>query len=540
MSLECTICGACVEKEILIRNRYICPGCHAYFRIGARERIALIADKASFCELFADVKGNNPLGAKGYDQKIKQTQEKTGLSEAVITGTAKVMREKVMLAVCDTSFLMGSMGFVVGEKITNAIERATEERIPMFIFCCSGGARMQEGIISLMQMEKTAAALKKHDKAGLFSCTVLTNPTTGGVTASFAMLGDVILAEPGALIGFAGPRVIEQTMGQKLPIGFQSAKFQENHGMIDGIVERKKLRRVMHFLIITNKCHSGYADFNYKNKNLFKGLSLFKFERGSSLPPWERVKLQRSMSRRSALDYVRNIFDVFVELKGDRLFGNDEALVCGIAMINRQAVTVLAENRGENAEEMVRCNFGMPLPEGYRKALRLMKQAEKFNRPIISFVNTPGAHCGMEAEERGQGMAIARNLYEMSEIQVPILSIITGEAGSGGALATAVANQVWMLENATYSIISLEGYASIVWKDASRAEEAAKDMCITAEELKKIGIIEKIIPEYKDEKDGIIKTSDYLKAEIMQFLIDMSKKTKEEIVKERYERFRKF
>ena len=539
MSVECKICGAFIDERILKKNKYICPECSGYYRIGARDRIAMLADKGTFHELFAGIQGVNPLNMDGYEQKIKETQEKTGLDEAVLTGTADVLQEKVMLAVCDTSFLMGSMGHVVGEKITLAVEQATRDRLPIFIFCCSGGARMQEGIISLMQMEKTAAAIRRHGEAGLFCSTILTNPTTGGMTASFAMLGDVIMAEPGALIGFAGPRVIEQTTGQKLPMGFQSAEFQEEHGTVDGIVERKKLRKMILFLTITNRRSQSYANFFNKEKNAFKGLSLFRPKPKSSLQPWDRVRLQRSVLRRSALDYVHNIFDVFVELKGDRYYGNDEALIGGIAMIDSQPVTVIAENRGKDAEEMVRCNFGMPLPEGYRKALRLMRQAERFNRPIISFVNTPGAHCGMEAEERGQGMAIARNLYEMSGLRVPILAIITGEAGSGGALATAVANQVWMLENATYSVISPGGYASIVWKDASRAEEAAQDMHITAEELKKLGVIEKIIPEYAGE-DALEKSAKHLKGEIMNFLEDMGKKTPEKIVEERYDRFRHF
>lgn len=540
MTIECKNCGFLLEKDVLKKNKYICPTCTAYSRIGARDRISMIADKGSFKELFTDMNVSNPLKTDGYEKKIREVQAKSGMDEAVIVGTAKVLYETVMLAVCDTSFLMGSMGRVVGEKITRAVEFATKNRLPVFIFCCSGGARMQEGIISLMQMEKTAAAIKKHDEAGLLCSTILTNPTTGGVTASFAMLGDVIMAEPGALIGFAGPRVIEQTLGQKLPIGFQSSEFQESHGMIDGIVERKRLRKMIQFLVITNRANKGYSNFNKENKNIFKGLSLLKFEHKSSLPPWERVKLQRSTSRKSALDYVQNIFDVFVELKGDRYYGNDEALIGGIAMLNGQPVTVIAENRGKDPSEMIRCNFGMPLPEGFRKALRLMKQAEKFNRPIISFINTPGAYCGIEAEERGQSTAIAQNLFEMSGLTVPILSIITGEAGSGGALATAVANQVWMLENATYSIISPEGYASILWKDASKAEEAAKNMHITAEELKKLEIVEKIIPEFKDDVNSIFKTSEYLRGEIIRFLSEMSTKSRDQIVQERYERFRKY
>lgn len=540
MIVTCKKCGAQSSVDEIRRRKYICPVCTAYMRIGAKERIAMIAENGSFEELFIQPECTNPINTEGYDEKIKETQQNTGLDEAILTGTAKVLREEVMLAVCDTSFLMGSMGRTVGEKLTRAIEYATEKKLPIFIFCCSGGARMQEGIISLMQMEKTAAALKKHSEAGLFCCTVLTNPTMGGVTASFAMLGDVIMAEPGALIGFAGPRVIEQTLGQKLPSDFQSSEFQMYHGMIDGIVERKNLKRMIQYLIITNRTQKESRDPCKAVISEFKGLSMLKHVLKTTLQPWERVKLQRSPSRKSALDYVKNIFDVFVELKGDRFYGNDDAIVGGIAMLGMQPITVIAQNRGKNAEEMMRCNFGMPSPEGYRKALRLMKQAEKFGRPIISFVNTPGAYCGIQAEERGQSTAIAQNLFEMSAIKVPILAVITGEAGSGGALATAVANQVWMLENATYSIISPEGYASIVWKDASRAEEAAKKMHITAEELKSLGVIEKIIPEFSSESDSVAKTSEYLKTEIIKFLLMMSKKNGDEIIEERYRRFRAF
>ncbi len=542
--MECKMCGTVTEDSVLKKKRFICPECKAYMRIGAYDRISMVVDKGSFSELFTDVQGSNPLNTPGYEQKIIDTQAKSGLSEAVITGTGTIHKEPAVFAVCDTAFLMGSMGHVVGEKVTRAIEYATRERLPIFIFCASGGARMQEGIVSLMQMEKTSAALKRHDNAGLFSCTILTNPTTGGVTASFAMLADVIIAEPGALIGFAGPRVVEQTMGQKLPIGFQSAEFQVDHGMVDGIVERKNLSKMLYFFMTTHKTRTGYTNFNTTGMEYFRDLSMYRAKESadvvSQLGPWDRVKLQRSAKRRSALDYVRNVFDAFVELKGDRYYGNDDALICGIGLLNMQPVTVITANRGTTPEEMVRCNFGMPLPEGYRKALRLMREAEKFNRPIVTFVNTPGAHCGIEAEERGQGMAIAKNLYEMAEIKVPILSIITGEAGSGGALATAVANQVWMLENATYSIISPEGYAAIVFKDSTKAAEAAKDMHITAEELKNLGICEKIIPEFIGEEGEVEKTSKYIKDEIIKFLMEMNLKTPEMIADERYNRFRKF
>jgi acetyl-CoA carboxylase carboxyl transferase subunit beta len=238
---------------------------------------------------------------------------------------------------------------------------------------------------------------------------------------------------------------------------------------------------------------------------------------------------------------MKYIFDDFVEAHGDRQFADDPAVVGGIGFLDGQPVTVIADVRGSSFKECQERHFGMPLPEGYRKALRLMKQAEKFNRPIVSFVNTSGAFCGLEAEERGQGEAIARNLLEMSALKVPVLCILIGEGGSGGALATAVGNEVWMLENATYSILSPEGFASILWKDATRAEEASEVMKITAEDLQKLGVIEKIIPEFggagKDTEENI---GTYLKEHIKGFLEQYQGRSGEEIAEERYERFRAF
>ena len=211
--------------EEVKNNYYICPHCRNYFRVHARRRVEMIADQGSFREWDSDVVSDNPLQFRGYEEKVKALQEKTKLNEAVLTGKATINGFPVVLGVCDGRFLMASMGEAVGEKITRAVERATKEKLPVILYACSGGARMQEGIISLMQMAKTSAALERHSKAGLLYVSILTEPTTGGVTASFAMLGDIILAEPGALIGFAGPRVIEQTIRQKLPKGFQRAEF---------------------------------------------------------------------------------------------------------------------------------------------------------------------------------------------------------------------------------------------------------------------------------------------------------------------------
>lgn len=543
--IKCPKCGKMVDRSKVVKRKYICYECGGYFRVKTNNRIRMVADPKTFEPWFEDMEVSNPLHYEGYEEKLAGAREKTGLNEAVTVGRCKVFGEDIVLGICDSRFMMASMGHVVGEKITKAIEKATELRLPVFMFCCSGGARMQEGIVSLMQMAKTSAAIEKHAEAGLLYCSVLTDPTTGGVTASFAMLGDIIMAEPGALIGFAGPRVIRQTIGQELPEGFQTAEFLVEHGIIDGIVKRENLKKTIYFLIKTHQCvgKRTYADFKSNSEFHFELSETLKEQVSCTKPitAWEKVKTVRQVERPSALDYIDCIFDFFVESHGDRAFWDDAAVVGGLAFIDGQPVTVIADVKGKSFEECQMRNFGMPKPEGYRKALRLMKQAEKFNRPIISFVNTPGAFCGIEAEERGQGEAIARNLKEMSALKVPVLCVLIGEGGSGGALATAVGNEVWMLENATYAILSPEGFASILWKDANRAQEASEVMNITAQDLKRIGIIEKIIPEFGGAAQQTVSAiADCMKSYMKEFLEKYDGFTGEQIAEERYQRFRKF
>ena len=437
----------------------------------------------------------------------------------------------------------------MGEKLTRAIERATVEKLPLIIFTCSGGARMQEGIVSLMQMEKTAAALKKFDAAGGLYITVLTNPTTGGVTASFAMLGDIILAEPQALVGFAGPRVIRQTIGEELPEGFQRAEFLLEHGLIDNIVERRFLKQTLPTLLRLHKKpqvetmsrYQQYLDDIYAKKIDIKkeeALLAAKNEK-KQLSAWEKVQIARSGKRPSALDYIGYLTKDFYELHGDRAYRDDGAVVGGIAFFGKQPVTVIGQQKGATTKENIVRNFGMPYPEGYRKALRLMKQAEKFHRPVLCLVDTPGAYCGIGAEERGQGEAIAKNLFEMADLKVPVLSIVIGEGGSGGALALAAGNEVWMLENSVYSILSPEGFASILWKDASKAEKAAQVMKLTAQDLKELGIIEQILPEFPVvSSDNMNRVTLYMKRKIAGFLIKYQQMSGEELAQQRYQRFR--
>ena len=544
MEMKCPKCKKTIDKERVIKNKYVCYECGAYFRVKTHNRIRMVADRKSFQPWFEELQEKNPLHYDGYEEKLAEAREKSGVNEAVTVGECEIYGERAVIGICESKFLMGSMGQVVGEKITRSIERATREKLPVFLFCCSGGARMQEGIISLMQMAKTAAAIRKHGEAGLLYATILTDPTTGGVTASFAMLGDVIMAEPGALIGFAGPRVIKQTLGQKLPEGFQTAEFLQEHGFLDGIVRRENLKKTLYFLITTHQCQEGrYAEFRKNFDFCFEPTELMKERSVLTLPrtAWEKVKAVRQATRPAATDYIARIFDFVVEAHGDRYFGDDAALVGALAFLDGQPVTLLADLKGRDFKECARRNYGMPMPEGYRKALRLMKQAEKFNRPIISFINTPGAFCGVEAEERGQGEAIARNLLEMSALKVPVLCILIGEGGSGGALATAVGNEVWMLENATYSILSPEGFASILWKDANKAKEASEVMNIISQDLKRLGVIEEIVPEFGGaDAKTVDAISGWLKEHIKKFLEKYDGMTGEEIAQERYDRFRSY
>ena len=563
MLKKCNACKAAVFVDEVKKNAYICPHCGNYFRVHARRRIEMLADEGTFEEWDPVMSVSNPLSYKGYEEKVKKLQEKTGLDEAIVTGKAEIGGVPVALGVCDSRFLMASMGENVGEKIARAVEKATEKRLPVVLFACSGGARMQEGIVSLMQMAKTSAALKRHSDAGLLYISVLTNPTTGGVTASFAMLGDIILAEPNALIGFAGPRVIEQTIRQKLPKGFQRSEFLLEHGFIDQIVERKDMKETL-AKILKMHCKSSCIEGKKVQENAENNLqNTFKpvqnmtdvavnqtFEnKGSNVTctdenpsqksAWEHVSLARSKERPTGKDYLPWLFDYFTEFHGDRLFGDDPALIGGIAYFAGMPVTVLVQEKGNGTKENIAHNFGMVSPEGYRKSLRLMKQAEKFHRPVICLVDTPGAFCGLEAEERGQGEAIARNLFELSGLKVPILSIVIGEGGSGGALALAAGDEVWMMENAIYSILSPEGFASILWKDSSKAKEAAEVMKLTAADLKELGIIEQMIPEKEPlTRENMADTMELLKSRIGIFLEDYSTWDLEKLLNKRYNRFR--
>lgn len=530
MWIKCTKCGKLIYRKELEKNKFICMKCGKYFRMPSENRILDIIDEGSFVELFTDVLDKNPIDFPGYSEKKEIIKKETNLEEAVITGKASIGHIEVMLGVCDTRYLMGSMGYIVGEKITKLFENATKAQLPVIMINCSGGARMQEGIISLMQMAKTVDSVKQHSDAGLLYISVLTDPTTGGVAASFAMLGDVILAEPNSLIGFAGPRVIEQTTKQKLPVGFQTSEFLYEHGFLDMIVIRRELKERIYEIL---KAHQKPKVIERKRKTI-SACTFYDYK-----DSWKKVQLSRKIDRPTTVDYITHVFERFIEFHGDGETGEDQAIIGGIAFLDNIPVTVIGHQKGKTTEERIIRNFGMAHPEGYRKAIRLMKEAEKFRRPIITFIDTPGAACGVEAEKRGEASAIAKCIYEMFNLKVPILSILIGEGGSGGALGLAVANEVWAMENSTYSILSPEGFASILWKNEKRAKEAANLMKMTAKDLLDLGVIEKILPEGNEASEFKVIT-DFLQVQILDFIYNMSLKNEDEIVASRETRFRSF
>lgn len=509
--------------------------------------LKLIFDEGSFQELWGSLSTKNPLSFEGYEDKLQENVRKTGARDACIAGTGTVNGIRIVGVELSREFLMGSMGTAAGEKITRAFEEADRLKLPIVVFSASGGARMQEGMFSLMQMAKTSAAVKRfQDRGGLY-ISVLTDPTTGGVSASYASLGDITLAEPGALIGFAGPRVIEQTIGEKLPVGFQRSEFQQQHGFVDRIVPPEKMKEEIAEILRLHRSRSAEVSLSAEPKSSIKaGVAGSAPQTGeansrTSLTAYDRVMLARDKDRPKAVDFISGIFDDFYELRGDHIGKEDPAILGGIALLDEMPVTVISHRKGKNLKENLACNFGMPEPQGYRKALRLMRQAEKFGRPVVTLIDTPGAYPGREAEENGQSIAIAENLAEMSALKVPIIAIVTGEGNSGGALAIGVGDEIWMLENAVYSVLSPEGFASILWKDSSRMKDACDVMKMTAADLYEAGIADRII---REPEGGIQNDFGNCCRQIREMLIDrlsaLLRLSPDELTERRYQKYRHF
>jgi acyl-CoA carboxylase subunit beta len=476
----------------------------------------------------------------------------------------------------------GSMGAVVGEKVTRAAEHALAARVPLIVVSASGGARMQEGTLALMQLAKTLGALERLRAAGVPYLSILSDPTTGGVFASFAAVGDVNIAEPDALIGFAGARVAAGTIATELPPGFQRSEFLFSHGFVDRIVTRAELHEelasILRLLPVRGTFDEpdpiedvpAFRPFSFLTTladrvgELANGDGANGDEEKPPEPPptvpavdddgapalpaldtaakddvWARVQLARSLRRPRTLEFMDAMADEFIELHGDRLFGDDAAVVAGLARIEGRRIAVIGQQKGADTDENIRRNFGMPHPEGYRKAMRVMELAERAGLPVVTFVDVPGAHPGPESEERGIAEAIARSIGMMTRLRTPIVTVITGEGGSGGALAIAVGDVVIALENAVYSVISPEGCASILWRTADEAATAAAAMRMSASDQHALGVVDVVVPEPGEGAHAEPEvTASRLRAIIVDRLDALAALPMDALVEQRYRRYR--
>jgi acetyl-CoA carboxylase carboxyl transferase beta subunit/acetyl-CoA carboxylase carboxyl transferase alpha subunit len=530
---KCPGCSTLYSNIVLEENLYVCPGCNHYLPMPSYIRIASLADEGTFRELDRKLVSVDPLGfadLKSYRVRLRDARRETGVREAVTTGICRIGGQQTVLVVFDFAFLGGTMGSVVGEKIAHAFEEATRRRIPLVSVAASGGARVQEGMFSLMQMAKVAAAASLHDREGLAFISVLTDPTFGGVSASFASLGDVLIAEPGAQIGFVGPRVIEQTTGIAPPKDSHRAETLLQAGLIDLVISRRDLSPTIAYLI------------NHLKRNKSAGAD------GEGLPPapkrkpltaWKKVGLARHTGRPTARYLIIQMAARFLELHGDRWSGDDPAIVGGIAEMGGQTVVMIGQDRGGTPQEKEATHDGKAFSEGYRKSLRLMRLASKFHVPVVTLVDCPNAQSSYEAEHHGIAHALARNMATMANLPTPIVSVIIGEGGSGGALALGVADRVLMLENAIYSVISPEGAAAILYRDAGRAEVVSEELKLTAQDLHHLGIIDAVVPE----PDGgahldPVATANTLKSHLLTALHAFSEVPTSQLLENRYNKYR--
>lgn len=490
---RCVGCGTLQYVPRLVRCTNVCPNCGHHGRLTAAERVDSLLDPDSACPLDCGDAVADPLefvAGQPLAAQLADARERTGLDDAVACARGTVQGVPVVLAAMDFRFLGGSLGCAVGEAVTRAAETALARHEALVLVTASGGARMQEGAFALMQMAKTAQALVALDEAGVPTITVVSDPTYGGVAASYATLVDVIIAEPGARMGFAGPRVIEQTIRERLPEGFQTAERLLRNGLLDMVVTRPALRPVIARIAALAVGPPDQAPPEPAADPVIRDGG-----RSAGTDAWQTVALARDLGRPTALDHMNRLLEGFVELRGDRAGEDCPAVVGGIGSLDGRPVMAIGHQKGHTTAELAGRGFGMATPAGYAKTARLMRLAAKLQLPVVTFVDTPGAYPGVDAEDRGQAAAIAANLRLMATLPVPIVAVITGEGGSGGALALAVADEVLACANACYSVISPEGCASILWRDAGQAAEAARALRLTAPELLDAGIVDGVVPE---------------------------------------------
>ncbi|MBQ1024648.1 acetyl-CoA carboxylase carboxyltransferase subunit alpha [Micromonospora sp. C95] len=541
---RCGGCAALLYRKRLRRNLDVCPECGLHARLAAPERVGQLVDPGSFRPLPDRAVEVDPIGfvdVLPYPHRLAAARADTGLAEAVLGGIATVGGSRCALAVMDFRFLGGSLGCAVGELITRTAEQALESGVPLVLVTASGGARMQEGALSLMQMATVSQAMAALREVGLLTVSVLTDPTYGGVAASFATSADLVLAESGARMGFAGPRVIRQVTGRNLPEGFQTAEFLLRHGQVDMVVPRHALRARLATLLAAAGTGRRATRRSVAGAPPVEAARPVELSRAPVRDAWETVRLARHPGRPTTLDYLETTFDGFTELHGDRLGGDCPAVVGGLARLDGRHLMVIGHQKGHSTAELAARNFGMATPAGHRKALRLMRLAARLGLPVVTLVDTPGADPGVEAEEHGQAAAIAENILTLSVLPTPVVTVVTGEGGSGGALALAVADRVLMLQHAVYSVISPEGCAAILWPGRTAAPQAARALRLTAPDLCRLGVVDEVVPEPDGSAaDDPEATARAVRQALLANLLPLLEVPAVTLVERRRRRFRRF
>ncbi len=496
MWIKCEACGRLVYYKDYKNNNYVCPRCGRAFIMTPKQRFDLLFDDVSYQKFELPKNTDDPLNFMdriSYQDRLAEARADTGTNDAISTADGKVGGINTTVCVMNGDFMMGSMGRAAGDAIVASIEHAIELKNPFVMVTCSGGARMQENILALMQMARTTVAVNRLHENKIPYIVILTDPTFGGVSASFAMLGDVHIAEAGARVGFAGRRVIEQNIHEKLPSNFQTADYLYDHGMVDIVVPRVELKETLERVlrVLTKQpCDAKVIDIKMPKFDAPK-----KSRDMGKTPEYDRVLMARNENRPHFLDYVNGIVDNWTYLAGDRCFGEDAAMGSGIGCWYGIPAVIIGQEKGRTIETRQQHRFGMPNPEGYRKAQRMMKLAEKFDLPLISLFDTAGAFAGGAAEERGQSQAVAATIAMGLKMRAPYVAVNVGEGGSGGAIAIGTGDRVMMLENAIYSVIAPESCASILWKDNKFKADAATALKLTARDMASLNVIDKIISE---------------------------------------------
>lgn len=496
MWIKCESCGRLVYYKDYKDNHYICPRCNRAFIMTPKQRFDLLFDNNTWERITLPTVTDDPLNfvdRVAYKDRLADARNDTGYSDAITTADGTIGGIATTVCVLNGDFMMGSMGRAAGDCIVASMEHAIEKRQPFIMVTASGGARMQENILSLMQMARTTVAVNKLHANGIPYIVLLTDPTFGGVTASLGMLGDIHIAEAGARIGFAGRRVIEQNIREKLPSNFQTADYLYEHGMVDMVVPRAELKGKLEKIlaVLTKQTREPKTisvttpDFDASKK--IRGMG--------ETEAYDKVLLARHENRPHFLDYVNGIVEDWTYLAGDRTFAEDPAMGSGIGFWRGIPAVIIGQEQGRTIETRQKHRFGMANPDGYRKAQRMMRLAEKFGLPIISLFDTAGAFAGREGEERGQSQAVAESISVGLSVKTPYIAVNVGQGGSGGAIAIGTGDRVLMLENAIYSVIAPESCASILWKDNKFKATAAQAMKLTARDMASLNVIDKIIEE---------------------------------------------